>query len=283
MKVKMNRSFLPAFGYLFACMAFLQGSPAWTDESGSRWIKAPHAAIRLINAVWDGKGPARIGVEIILDKGWKTYWRQPGDAGVPPQFDWSGSENRRSSRIFWPAPQRFGDEYGTSIGYKHRVVFPVEVMPKEPGKPIHVALKLDYAVCADVCIPAEAVLSLVIRAGGEAGKITRMLQEWAARAPSASPTEGFAISRPEAFEKDGKAMIRATIRRAGGLENPDLFAEGPGNIYISVPEKIREDGDSAVFQFMADGVTSLEELRKLELRLTARDDRGAVERRVRVR
>ena len=159
----------------------------------------------------------------------------------------------------------------------------MELVPEKPGKPIHAALKLDYAVCADICIPAEAALSLVISPGGKAGKFTRLLEEWTARAPSPSPTGGLSIHQPEAFTKDGKAMIRVTVSHSGGLENPDLFAEGPENIYISVPEKIREEGDSALFHLMADGVNSLDELRKLELRLTARDERGAVERRVRVK
>ena len=62
-------------------------------------------------------------------QGWKTYWRMPGDAGIPPQFDWSGSQNVKSVEVLWPAPQRFIDSGGETVGYKDRVVFPLRIVP----------------------------------------------------------------------------------------------------------------------------------------------------------
>src|SRR5262245_7732022 len=82
----------------------------------------------------------RAGIDITLDKGWRTYWRVPGDAGVPPQFDWSRSRNVKSITLLWPAPTRFTDEGGESIGYKDRVVFPVDVVANDPAYPIDLAL-----------------------------------------------------------------------------------------------------------------------------------------------
>ncbi len=71
----------------------------------------------------------RAGIEIKLQPGWKTYWRYPGDSGVPPQFDFAGSENLASAEVLYPAPHSFKDEAGTSIGYKETVVFPVASRP----------------------------------------------------------------------------------------------------------------------------------------------------------
>ena len=270
-------------GSLFFAALVFSASDVQAEESETAWMQTPNARIRMINAVWDGKDPARIGIEIELEPGWKTYWRHPGDAGVPPRFDWSQSANLRSSRVIWPAPDRFGDEYGTSIGYKNKVVLPVELVPLTAGRPIRVALKFDYALCADVCIPAEAGLTLEVNPGGEAGPVTKRLQAWIARAPLASPAGGFTIGQPEAFLKDGKAMVKVMISRLNGLTNPDLFAEGPETVYVTVPRRVKQEGDKALFHFSADGADTLAELRKIKLRLTARNGGKAVERQAVIR
>ena len=74
----------------------------------------------------------RAGVEIRLAPGWKTYWRYPGDSGVPPQFDFANSDNVKSVSVPWPAPQRFSDSDGNTIGYKDNVVFPLQREPPIP-------------------------------------------------------------------------------------------------------------------------------------------------------
>ncbi len=91
------------------------GAPAAQAQSASAWEGELHAAARLIggSAVNSGEGMLlRAGLEIRLDPGWKTYWRYPGDSGVPPTLDFAGSENVKSVTALWPAPQRFSDGAG---------------------------------------------------------------------------------------------------------------------------------------------------------------------------
>src|SRR5262245_24638064 len=105
----------------------------------SPWDGAARAAVRLIAGGQRGPAAAtvhRAGVEIRLAPGWKTYWRYPGDSGVPPRFDFTSSRNVKSVTVRWPAPQRLTDESGTSIGYKHDIVFPLEVVPQDAAKPV---------------------------------------------------------------------------------------------------------------------------------------------------
>ena len=109
-------------------------------------------------------GTLRAGIEIKLQPGWKTYWRYPGDTGVPPRFDFAGSDNLGTAKVLYPAPHSFSDEAGTSIGYKDSVIFPVHVTPRDPSKPVTLTLKIDYAVCEKLCIPAEGTRELVARA-----------------------------------------------------------------------------------------------------------------------
>ena len=102
----------------------------------------------------------RGGLDIELDKGWKTYWRMPGDAGIPPQFDWSRSRNVKSVEVLWPAPQRFHDQGGETIGYKDRVVFPLAHRSgKSAMQPVELDLSLFFGVCEDICIPGKAELT----------------------------------------------------------------------------------------------------------------------------
>ena len=104
----------------------------------------------------------RAGIEIKMQPGWKTYWRYPGDSGVPPHFDFSGSENLKDAKVLYPAPHLFTDETGQSLGYKGDVILPVSVAPENAGKPVRLRMKIDYAVCEKLCVPAEgrAELSL---------------------------------------------------------------------------------------------------------------------------
>src|SRR3981081_689437 len=123
------------------------------------------AAIRLIAGSQRKAADAtvyRAGVEIRLADGWKTYWRYPGDSGVPPRFDFSNSQNVKSLKIAWPAPHRFTDDSGATIGYKNGVIFPLRIVPQDPAKPVLLRLKLDYAVCEKLCVPAEGRAELVL-------------------------------------------------------------------------------------------------------------------------
>lgn len=135
----------------------------------SAWSNDTRSSVRLIVGANKSDEPRlRAGIEIKLQPGWKTYWRYPGDSGVPPRFDFSGSDNLLRAKVLYPAPHLFTDETGNSLGYKDNVIFPVQVTPKQPGKPVTLRLKLDYAVCEKLCIPAEALAELSIGSGGSA-------------------------------------------------------------------------------------------------------------------
>ena len=99
-------------------------------------------------------GAHMAGLRMDLAPGWKTYWRSPGDAGIPPEFDWSGSENVKSARIHWPAPTLFHTNGFLTIGYKGGVVLPVEVQPIDPARPVVLRAKVELGVCRDICMPA---------------------------------------------------------------------------------------------------------------------------------
>ena len=98
--------------------------------------------------------------------GWKTYWRYPGNSGIPPRFDFTGSQNVKSVTVRYPAPQRLTDESGTTIGYKHDVVFPLDVVKEDAGKPATLRVKIDYGVCSKICEPADSTVELTLGGPG---------------------------------------------------------------------------------------------------------------------
>ena len=91
-----------------------------------RLQKSDFTSLRLLNAGMES-GEWKAGIEITMKPGWKTYWRVPGESGVPPQFDWAASENAGNMQVDMPVPKRFRDDNGEGIGYQGTVVFPVSV------------------------------------------------------------------------------------------------------------------------------------------------------------
>jgi suppressor for copper-sensitivity B len=89
---------------LFALAAAL--APTRATAAAGPWAKTDKVEARLVSAV-AGVGNAAtlpLGVELRVKPGWKTYWRSPGDAGLPPTLDWSGSANLREATLSFPAP-----------------------------------------------------------------------------------------------------------------------------------------------------------------------------------
>lgn len=100
-------------------------------------------------------GRHMVALDLQLAPQWKTYWRAPGDAGIPPHFDWSGSENVASVRFHWPSPDVFQTNGMQSIGYHDALVLPIEVVAMDPSRPVRLKARVDLGVCKDICMPAS--------------------------------------------------------------------------------------------------------------------------------
>lgn len=118
---------------------------------------------------WREPGMEHIaGLRLTLAAGWKTYWRAPGDAGIPPMFDWTGSENVSAVRPHWPVPEIFNQNGMRSIGYDQEVVIPLHVTRKAADQPIHLQAEVSLGVCEEICIPAFVSIDAVLPAQGAA-------------------------------------------------------------------------------------------------------------------
>jgi DsbC/DsbD-like thiol-disulfide interchange protein len=244
----MNRSALFFFA-AFAAIARL--TPAHAFESP--WVTGEQADARLL-ADHATNAPIRAGIEIKLKAGWKTYWRYPGDAGVPPRFDWSGSENLATAEVKWPAPVRFVDESGSkSIGYHGDIVFPLVVRATDPARPVRLKLKLDFAVCQKLCVPADAEMDLEIPAGEVAplALLDQAERHVPRRLSLGENTGGLAITRVNLERGATPHVLIEGSAPDGAL---DLFAEGPDDRWaLPLPEQIESKDGKVNFQLAIDG------------------------------
>jgi DsbC/DsbD-like thiol-disulfide interchange protein len=143
---------------LLASLAF----PEARAEDASPWQKDGHSAVRLLAGSRSG-AVLLGGIAFQLQPGWKTYWRTPGDSGVPPRFDFSKSENIEAVTVLWPAPTKFDDGAGGhSLGYHNQIVLPLRIVAKNPDKPVTLRADINYAVCEKICIPVDAAAELSI-------------------------------------------------------------------------------------------------------------------------
>jgi DsbC/DsbD-like thiol-disulfide interchange protein len=217
-----------ALGAIGICAASLIAASNAAAADASRWDGDARSAVRLIagSSPPDG-GPIRAGVEIRLKSGWHTYWRYPGDAGVPPRFDFSQSQNLKSVEVRWPAPQRIPEQGLVAIGYTGDVILPLAIVPQIRGEPVKLRLKLDYAVCEMLCVPAEGKAELVLTAGASSHETALAAAE--ARVPKRTALgEGSAlIVRSVRREDTGRRPRIIVDVAAPPAAEIALFAEGP--------------------------------------------------------
>ena len=195
-------------------------------------------SVRLVSAVEATGALTQIplGLHVALPEGWKTYWRSPGDAGLPARIDWSGSANLAAAEIRWPIPERFSLFGLETFGYEREVVLPILAQPAKAGEAMTLAASVDYLVCKDICVPITAELKLELPAGpprpsGEAHLIDR----FNARVPSALTAAGLAIEDATAIGSGEKTRLIVSARSDAPFAKPDLLIEGPGGLGFGKP------------------------------------------------
>ncbi|MBI4273165.1 MAG: cytochrome C biogenesis protein [Rhizobiales bacterium] len=205
----------------------------------SSWDGDERGAVRLIAASYErDSGLYRAGLEIRLGSGWKTYWRYPGDSGVPPRFDFAHSDNVKSATVLWPAPRLFSDVEGDTIGYKDNVILPLRIAPRDPAKPVTLRVRFDYAVCEKLCVPAQASAELTLaKAPGSADK---QLTEAEARVPKPAKLGESGVLSVRGIKQEAAAPPRLLVDIAAPAQTKiDLFAEGPTSEWaLPIPKPV---------------------------------------------
>ena len=202
--------------------------PARAMAAASDWADSAEASVRLVSAV-DAVGDLselRLGLEVVLKPGWKTYWRSPGDGGLPPSLDWEGSENVADTEIQFPAPKRFAILGIDSVGYENAVIYPIRLTPGKPGEPVVADLSLDFLTCKEICIPQQANVSMTLPSGtAEPSEQAFSLNQAYGKVPAPS-MPGFDVAKAEIAAGAGaRWWLQLTTTTA--LTAPDAFVESP--------------------------------------------------------
>lgn len=176
------------------------------------------------------EGHRMTALRLQLEPGWKTYWRSPGDAGVPPRFDWQGSQNMGTVTIHWPRPEAIESGGERTLGYHDQLVLPLEIAPATPGKPVALQAEVDFGLCLDICVPAH----LVLTAPPQADAPDPLIQAALAEVPEQSPDKP--LCRIEEIA-DG---MRVTALFAD-IDTPEVAMELP-ETWVSQPELQHRDG-----------------------------------------
>lgn len=207
------------------------------------WDENEQARVRAIAAT-DTVGTAdqlSAGLEFVLADGWKTYWRSPGDAGLPVTVDWSESENVAAVDFGWPVPHRFSLFGLETFGYGGRVIFPLTVRPETPGLPVALRGRVDYLVCEEICIPHSAEVGLDLPAGPQTpAREGFLIEQFRSQLPS--ETSGLSL---ESARLVGESL-EVRIASALPLTDPDVLVEAPAGWTFAAPDKrLGPDGKTA--------------------------------------
>jgi DsbC/DsbD-like thiol-disulfide interchange protein len=270
--------------------ALVLSNAAVGAQDATAWVEELHAAARLIAggaATESGAKSLRAGIEVRLDPGWKTYWRDPGDSGTPPTFDFAESTNVKSVSMEWPAPMRFDDGAGGhSIGYHDHVVWPLRVTPNDTSKPASLHVKLHYAVCGKLCVPAEADFAIPLL--GKKGDEDSVLAAAEARIPrhamlSPASAPGTTLAVRSVHREFGDGGQRVVVEVTAPQDAPvELFVEGPTPDWaLPLPEAEKSaSGEPASvrrFSFALDGLPPGAQANGAMLTLTAVSPADAIE------
>ncbi len=223
-----------------SCSALLM-SIAWTScalASSSAWFDAEGGRVRLITTgLPDDNGLVQGVLQIDLRPGWKTYWIDPGDAGVPPSVDVSKSDNVVAAELSFPAPKRFDDGFAKWAGYDHPVAFPVTFTVGDARQPATIEAQVFLGICETICIPVQATLTLDVEQ--DPANADDAADVDAARAALPGPEQpDFGVTML-AGDKD-EVLVEAAF--AGDPASAELFLAGSDGYQFAPPVRREEEG-----------------------------------------
>lgn len=214
-------------------------------------------------------GTLMTALRLDLAPGWKTYWRSPGDSGVPPQFDWTGATNLARTSPHWPRPEVIDSAGARTLGYHEELVLPIELTPVTPGQPVQGALQVELGLCLNVCVPADLSLPLPAVADTPDPRTLTAL----AQVP---PTIEAAL-RCDVTEIADGVQVAASVERTADEDTAAALELASPEVWVSEPELTAGNGRlTAVADFVPPAAVPFP-LDPAEVRLTLIGPEGAVE------
>ena len=220
--------------------------------------------------------PALLHVE--LDEGWKTYWRSPGEGGIPPTFDWSESSNIDDIEWHWPMPSRYSIQGIDTVGYQGSLTFPLMVQLSPDAAQAHISGTLTMSSCTTVCVLTDYPIDLQVELDTLAVDSDRAFAF--NQAMGKVPREYDSNNVKQAIWSDANQRIQLTIERDSGWQNPQLFIhsndEALADAEFSSPA-IQVEGNTLTANIDVSHWLELPDLSGAELIATVSDEKFAAE------
>jgi DsbC/DsbD-like thiol-disulfide interchange protein len=250
-----RRSGLCAFAVAMTCLALISpvlSKPVRAGEITTEWIEGERHRARLFAGDVAGAAPGTVMafVEMNMDRGWKTYWRNPGTAGgIPPEFDWSRSKNIAKAEVLFPVPTVMSDKAGDVIGYREYAIFPVRITPADSTLPVAINVSANYGICEKLCVPAETQFTLTVppgplpAAGSDAQRAYDAVPRAAAGLKPGDPV-GLKVERPAGSQW----VIRLSAEFPGDASAASMFLAIDNGRFLPTPvRQAPTRGQRAVF------------------------------------
>jgi len=221
---------------LASTLVFLGATSALAQPA--RHVKA--SLLAGADAVVPGQ-PLTVGIRLEMDEGWHTYWRNPGDSGLPTRARWELPGGFSAGEIRWPYPMRFRTGPLVSYGYEGDVLLPVEIrVPASIGAPeVRIAARVDWLECQEACLPGRADLSLTlpVRATAAAGPHAALFAEARRRLPAKDP--GWQVTAQPA-----PPALRLLVRapRGAALREAWFYPAAPRVLDHAKPQPLLREG-----------------------------------------
>ena len=175
-------------------------------------------------------------LHLTLAPGWKTYWRSPGDAGIPPLFDWDGGV---PVRVHWPAPVVFHQSGMRSVGYADEVVLPLSVAVA-PGADVTLSGTVDLGLCDDICLPHRVRVSA--RLPADATQPDPVIAAALASRPFSAAEAGLGAVRCDVWLREGEVQLRADIPLGGRGPVETVIETADPEVWVADPDSRWVDG-----------------------------------------
>ncbi|WP_306114975.1 MULTISPECIES: protein-disulfide reductase DsbD [unclassified Roseovarius] len=221
-------------GALFLIFGLFLQPPSFATAAESDAYQSSTLTARLITVEEGVRTDARTisaGLSITLEEGWKTYWRSPGEVGLPPEVDLNASSNLAAAELLWPAPTRFRAFGIENFGYAGELTYPIRLTIDNPGEALDLKAEVSLLVCSNVCIPENFELTLSLPPGTGVDQTSAAeIALWAERVPVDGDASD--VSLLSAALVEGEDALVVQLSRPSGWQTPDVFPElGDGTAF----------------------------------------------------
>ncbi|MGH1331836.1 MAG: protein-disulfide reductase DsbD domain-containing protein [Paracoccaceae bacterium] len=261
--------------FAFAALVAL-GLPAAPVQAGDDDL-ASKAIVDVLPGWRQSGGAHMAALRVRLAPGWKTYWRAPGSAGIPPRFGWNGSRNLQGVTFHWPVPQVFEQNGMRSIGYADELILPMELTARDPSAPISLRAEVELGVCLEICMPLTVRISAELpQVKGRAAHpaITSALRNRPATAAEAGVSEITCSATPIA---DGMRLTASFLMPSLGAREIAIVELSDQTIWIAEAQTARAGGKITTHADMVPPQAAPFLLDRSDVRITMLGSKGAVD------